>query len=136
MINYRALLIKLKVFWIIAPFNKIILKTGNFTKMSLWIARHQILEYRDSFSLHNDYTKRYALFQYIIENKIKNIHINYLEFGVSDGETIKWWTQNITNPGSLLFGFDTFEGLPEDWGVYKKEPLLTTEKYLILMTLE
>ena len=120
MINYRALLIKLKVFWIIAPFNKIILKTGNFTKMSLWIARHQILEYKDSFSLHNDYTKRYALFQYIIENKIKNIHINYLEFGVSDGETIKWWTQNITNPGSLLFGFDTFEGLPEDWGVYKK----------------
>ena len=50
--------------------------------------------------------------------------LNYLEFGVADGHSFNWWmTENI----SLIhrfYGFDTFTGLPEDFGPIKKEPLI------------
>jgi hypothetical protein len=45
---------------------------------------------------------------------------NYLEFGVCRGESFKWWLENTQNSGHLMVGFDTFEGLPENWGVFKK----------------
>lgn len=46
--------------------------------------------------------------------------VNYLEFGVADGHSIRWFLSQITNPESRFYGFDTFTGLPEDFGVYKK----------------
>jgi Macrocin-O-methyltransferase (TylF) len=35
------------------------------------------------------------------------------EFGVFEGQTISYIAQRI--PGRTVFGFDSFEGLPEDW---------------------
>jgi len=46
---------------------------------------------------------------------IGNVPITYLEFGVWKGESILAWTKLNTNPGSRFYGFDSFEGLPEDW---------------------
>jgi hypothetical protein len=39
--------------------------------------------------------------------------INYLEFGVFRGDTLRWWTGTNRNPNSTFVGFDSFEGLPE-----------------------
>lgn len=39
----------------------------------------------------------------------------YLEFGVWQGESMRIWSRLLTNPHSVLHGFDSFEGLPEDW---------------------
>jgi len=39
----------------------------------------------------------------------------YLEFGVFEGRSMRWWSANLRNPDAQLVGFDSFEGLPEDW---------------------
>jgi len=43
-----------------------------------------------------------------------------MEFGVASGSSFFWWMKKNTHPASVFRGFDTFEGLPEDWGGYKK----------------
>ena len=39
----------------------------------------------------------------------------YLEFGVFSGESIAEWSNLLVHPESQLIGFDSFEGLPEDF---------------------
>jgi hypothetical protein len=39
----------------------------------------------------------------------------YLEFGVFEGRSMRWWSHNLKNASARLVGFDSFEGLPEDW---------------------
>lgn len=43
----------------------------------------------------------------------------YLEFGVYTGGSFRWWCENLKTPGARLVGFDSFEGLPEDWNAYE-----------------
>ena len=49
-----------------------------------------------------------------------NEEIVFLEFGVLRGQTFLIWVEQNTNPNSRFVGFDTFTGLPEDWGSIKK----------------
>lgn len=46
--------------------------------------------------------------------------IVYLEFGVYKGQTLELWVMNNINQKSSFVGFDTFSGIPEDWGNVKK----------------
>ncbi len=36
------------------------------------------------------------------------------------GDTLRWWCENVSAPGARFVGFDSFEGLPEDWNEYNK----------------
>ncbi|MEE9465564.1 MAG: TylF/MycF/NovP-related O-methyltransferase [Candidatus Neomarinimicrobiota bacterium] len=57
-----------------------------------------------------------ALYIYLKDEHLGNSAIDYLEFGVWKGATLKHWIGQNTNSASRFFGFDSYEGLPEDWG--------------------
>jgi hypothetical protein len=78
------------------------------------------LRYSDFPTQKFDYNKKYELYKFIIEEEISGKEIDYLEFGVSTGKSFKWWVENVKNENSRFYGFDTFTGLPEDWGSFKK----------------
>jgi hypothetical protein len=52
--------------------------------------------------------------------KIRNQKALYMEFGVADGESIRYWSQELENPTAAFHGFDSFEGLPEQAGPWYK----------------
>lgn len=41
--------------------------------------------------------------------------VDYLEFGVHKGKSIREWSRLVTDPDARFVGFDSFEGLPEHW---------------------
>ena len=61
------------------------------------------------------FDNRHAYFKYLAKEIIKDNPIQYLEFGVYKGDSIKEWAALNQNTKSEFFGFDTFYGLPEDW---------------------
>jgi hypothetical protein len=94
---------------------------GYLNKMSSWIeANKSVLEYNDFYNkavLHKNRFKMYAW--YLDKRSLRSKDINYLEFGVGRGNSLRWWSENNENLSSRLWAFDTYEGLPEDYGHYK-----------------
>ncbi|MEO6819426.1 MAG: class I SAM-dependent methyltransferase [Ginsengibacter sp.] len=89
------------------------------TKLSMWANKNKSIDHND-FPSKWDYNKRFELYAYIIEKESLNLPINYLEFGVASGASFDWWMTKNSNADSRFYGFDTFTGLPEDFGPYKK----------------
>jgi O-methyltransferase len=89
-------------------------------ELSEWISKNRNLRYSDFYTSTFDYSRRYELYSYLIENEDLDKPIDYLEFGVSKGLSFRWWAEHISDPESRFYGFDTFTGLPEDWGSFKK----------------
>lgn len=61
------------------------------------------------------FADRFQLYDFINSETLHNDSMQYLEFGVFQGESIRYFSELNTNPKSRFIGFDTFEGLPEDW---------------------
>jgi hypothetical protein len=62
-----------------------------------------------------EFPDRERFFAHLFETKSLRGPIHYLEFGVWEGESIRWWIGRNTDPGSTFHGFDSFEGLPNNW---------------------
>jgi O-methyltransferase len=63
-----------------------------------------------------DGKSRSWLYQSVVDQEaLDRGPMNYLEFGVYRGESLRWWLAGISHPGSRFVGFDTFTGLPERW---------------------
>ncbi len=57
-------------------------------------------------------TTRLRLFE-ICDREIRDVPGDILEFGVAAGESLQYWAAKC--PGRNVYGFDSFEGLPESW---------------------
>jgi len=51
----------------------------------------------------------------MIASMIRDDEVLYLEFGVHKGAAIRQWSELLKNKATRLHGFDSFEGLPEQW---------------------
>lgn len=71
---------------------------------------------------------REDLYRYVNQELLENstAAIDYLEFGVFEGASIRQWCDLNQNESSRFFGFDSFEGLPEDWHSGKRKGAFNT----------
>ena len=102
-----------------SPFAGLFLNLAYLTKLSEWRKKNSHHTINDFYSEKWDYSKRFILYQKVLEKENLSVAVNYLEFGVSKGFSFKWWVEHNKNEASCFFGFDTFTGLPEDWNVFK-----------------
>jgi len=112
----KSLFFVLRLHYIIPA--KIFIFLGHLAQLSRFIHQHKNNPHNDFFTWKFDYHKREAAFKHLIESE-KLADIDYLEFGVSRGTSFRWWAKEIQSPNATFHGFDTFTGLPENWGPYK-----------------
>ena len=75
-----------------------------------------LMKYLTENKLVSIFDNRHDYFKYLAKEVIKtNSPIQYLEFGVYKGESIREWIDLNQNIKSEFYGFDSFYGLPEDW---------------------
>lgn len=110
------------------PFSKILMTIIYLSRLSKWIKKTSMPEFNDFYSKKHDYNKRYELYDHIKKSE-KLSKIYYLEFGVAQGNSFKWWINNIIDKNSKFVGFDTFTGLPEDWGYFKKGDMSAKDSF-------
>lgn len=110
----------LRLHIIFEPISKATRFVAGLSAVSNWISKHSPnVKFNDFYTFKRDYNKRYKLYEFARDSE-KLQEFDYLEFGVASGLSLKWWTGNNSNHSARFYGFDTFTGLPEDWGPYKK----------------
>lgn len=62
---------------------------------------------------------RFLLYDHIKSRYLGSEAINYLEFGVHNGDSFRRWLEIQTHPESRFWGFDTFTGLPTEWNKHR-----------------
>lgn len=106
---------------IFIPLSAFFLNLTYLSKLSKWCKDNAQLPLNDFYNGGVKYEDRFKLHEYIFEKEKLHQEINYFEFGVADGISFKWWVNQNKNANSKFIGFDTFTGLPEDFGVMKKK---------------
>lgn len=115
----KSLFIRLRLHFLFLPIESFFLNLVYLSRLSEWASKNKKVEYNDFWSKW-DYSKRYPLYNWVMEKEKLQNPINYLEFGVAAGESFNYFMEKNKHPESRFYGFDTFDGLPEDWGPFKK----------------
>lgn len=119
----KNILILFPVLLVLRPFKQGFLFISYLIDMNIWILKnkHKVL-LKNPLKITRDYNERFKLYEQVSSHfSIETKNICYLEFGVASGNSFKWWVAKNSNDKSNFFGFDTFEGLPEDWGGFYKK---------------
>ena len=82
----------------------------NYMKLGRWMAARRFQAPLGRFN------HREAVWEVVV-NRVQDRVVLYLEFGVYEGVSIRYWSNALRNPQSSLHGFDSFEGLPEDFDI-------------------
>jgi O-methyltransferase len=71
---------------------------------------------------------RTALYERVLRGEGLDLPVDFLEFGVFQGASLRWWSGHLVCPDARFYAFDCFEGLPENWGVAQKGTFDTGRK--------
>ncbi len=124
----KDFLLASRILQLLQPLNKLFFFIYNFNLLTSWVHKNKkaTLLMNDFYRPIRRYEDRYNSFEAILNHyPLNESGICYLEFGVAHGHSIKWWLNHCSHPDSRFYGFDTFEGLPEAWGVYAKGDMLS-----------
>jgi len=127
----KSWFIKLQLHRLFNPFVGALLNLAYLTKFSQWAYKNRNVAYND-FKSKWDYSKRYPMYQWVIDKEDLTGPVNYLEFGVAAGHSFRWFMERNQHAESRFYGFDTFDGLPEDWGPFKKGSFSNDDKMPVL----
>ncbi len=117
----KSLFMKWRLHGVIEPFTGLLQNTYFMSKLSKWRSNTKVNGYNDWYQGSWDYNRRYNLYEAVSKaENLSNTSIDYFEFGVCGGQSFKWWLEHNKNADSKFYGFDTFEGLPEDFGPFSK----------------
>ena len=81
----------------------------NYLHIGWWLRAH-------GFNVKARAGSRWEIFDRIAA-ELGDRRVLYLEFGVHEGASIRYWSKLLKNPQSHLHGFDSFLGLPHDWSL-------------------
>ncbi len=81
----------------------------NYMKLGAWMDKH-------GFRFPQRVADRESVFG-AVAGQVRDEPVLYLEFGVYRGDSMRFWSSALRHPETRLHGFDSFEGLPEDFDV-------------------
>lgn len=118
----KDLLLFSRIGYLLLPFSHLHKFLSNFSLLTAWVSKqNKKVSFTDFYKPRRNYLDRFKLYQYVMDTaQLAEQKIHYMEFGVASGHSYKWWLANNKSADSRFFGFDTFEGLPEDWAMHKK----------------
>jgi hypothetical protein len=92
--------------WLVKSQGDFLIALGGKVKMHQWLKANEPFPY---------FQDRYELYADIQSRNLSSEAIDYLEFGVRYGDSLFRWSSLNTCSDSRFIGFDSFEGIPEDW---------------------
>ena len=119
----KDFLLATRLLQILQPFNKLFGFIYHFNLLTSWVHKNKKADLlvNDFYRPVRHYADREKSFTAISKHyRLPEIPVCYLEFGVAYGGSFKWWLAECKHADSRFYGFDTFEGLPESWGVFAK----------------
>ena len=75
-------------------------------RLKAWASQHKRVK---------QFASKETMYGYIEDEFVKGRPIDFLEFGVYQGASIRHWCSLNKAKASRFFGFDSFEGLPSYW---------------------
>jgi hypothetical protein len=85
---------------------------GDFVAVGQWMKEHGF------HAVHRQWHREAVWAD--VARRVADKRVLYLEFGVYQGDSIRYWSRALTHPQTVLHGFDSFEGLPEAGGRWRR----------------
>jgi len=81
---------------------------AGYVALGRWLRRRQ-------FALPRRVPTRERLFAAAVDSLGSGVRFLYVELGVHEGASLRWWVDAVRDADARFVGFDSFEGLPEGW---------------------
>lgn len=106
----------------VVPFKYLLTQAGRFLSPNVIYNLNGIVNYLEvgrwmhasGYRIPFRAANREQLFD-LVGRAVSDRQVLYMEFGVFQGDCTRYWSKLLRNPTTKLHGFDSFEGLPEDW---------------------